>query len=68
MALVVIDFIAAIPVFVFDRCTFLPVIVLDVRVVVVVVFGVLAFDLTSNQGRWLAAAQDFERAVLRGAG
>jgi hypothetical protein len=36
-------------------------------VVVVVVFGVLAFDLTSNQGRWLAAAQDFERAVLRGA-
>jgi hypothetical protein len=39
MVLVVIDFIAAIPVFVFDRCTFLPVFVLDVRVVVVVVLG-----------------------------
>lgn len=37
-------------------------------VVVVVVFGVLVFDLTSNQGRWLAVAQDFERVVLRGAG
>ena len=39
MVLVVIDFIAAIPVFVFDGRTFLPFFVLDVRVVVVVVLG-----------------------------
>jgi hypothetical protein len=37
-------------------------------VVVVVVFGVLAFDLAGNQGRLLAAVRDFEHAVLRGAG
>jgi hypothetical protein len=36
--------------------------------VVVVVFGVLAFDLAGNQGRLLAAVRDFEHAVLRGAG
>lgn len=37
-------------------------------VIVVLVFGVLAFDLAGNRGRLLAAVQDFERAVLRGAG
>jgi len=39
MILVIVDFIAAIPVFVSDGCTFLPFFVLDVRVVVVVVLG-----------------------------
>jgi hypothetical protein len=39
MVLVVINFIAAIPVFVFHGCAFLPFFVLDVRVVVVVVLG-----------------------------
>ena len=39
MVLVVIDFIAAIPVFVFDGCTPLPFFVLDVCVVIVVVLG-----------------------------
>jgi hypothetical protein len=39
MVLVVIDFIATIPVFVFDGCTFLPFFVFDVRVVVLMVVG-----------------------------
>jgi hypothetical protein len=39
VTLAVIDFIAAIPVFVFDWCTFLPFLMLDVLVVVVMVLG-----------------------------
>ena len=39
MILVVIDFVAAVPVFVFDDCALLPLFVLDVGVVVVMVLG-----------------------------
>jgi hypothetical protein len=39
MILAVIDFFAAVPVFVFDRSTFLPFFVLDVCVVVVMILG-----------------------------
>ena len=39
MVLVVIDFIAAIPVLVSDGCAFLPFFMFDVRVIIVVVLG-----------------------------